>query len=80
MSLFDSLRDLVSGAAGNVDLGSLQDIAQGDLGAITEQAEALTGHDLGGLAEHGQALQEGGLGGVADSVLGDVAGSGDAAP
>lgn len=80
MSRFDGLRETISGAAGNVDLGSLQDIAQGDLGAITGQAEALTGHDLGGLAEHGQALQEGGPGGAADSVLGDVAGGADAAP
>lgn len=77
MSIFDSIRELISG---NADLGSLQDLAQGDFGALTEQAEALTGHDLGGLAEHGQALQEGGIGGVADSVLGDVAGGGDAAP
>lgn len=33
-----------------------------------------------GIAGYGQALQEGGLGGVAESILGDAAGSGDAAP
>lgn len=80
MSLFDSLREMISGTAGNGDLGMLQDIAQGDLGGITAQTEARTSHHLGGLAEHGQALQEGGLGGIADSGLGDVAGEADAAP
>ncbi len=54
MGLFNSLRNVLEGAAGD-QLGGLADTAQGVLGGdLAGAAEQLTGHDVTGILETGQ--------------------------
>lgn len=72
MGLFDSLRNVIEGAAGD-QLGGLADTAQGVLGGdLAGAAEQLTGHDVTGLVEQGQSLQEDPLGTAADLIGGSA--------